>query len=158
MKSLSSRNVTKPRKCHVSREWGLLAESGTNWLQSCAARTTSANAKWSKADVTLYDPSVPGSAPSKALKALVRQGIPDDLRPDLWLLFSGGLAKKKAAPPGHYALLLRKAAQGASGVCIYLFSSAVQVFSGRHQFVEQYCWMSSLLKSAGMQGRWTLRP
>ena len=60
---------------------------------------------------------MPGSAPSKALKALVRQGIPDDLRPDLWLLFSGGLAKKKAAPPGHYALLLRKAAQGASGVC-----------------------------------------
>ncbi|CAK0782973.1 hypothetical protein CVIRNUC_006168 [Coccomyxa viridis] len=82
---------------------------------SCAARTTSANTKWNKADVTLYDPSVLGSAPSKALKALVRQGIPDDLRPDLWLLFSGGLAKKKAAPPGHYALLLRKAAQCASG-------------------------------------------
>ena len=109
--------MTKLRTCHVSREWGLLAESDTIWLQSCAARTTSANAKWSKADVTLYDPSVLGSAPSKALKALVRQGIPDDLRPDLWLLFSGGLAKKRAAPPGHYALLLRKTAQGASGVC-----------------------------------------
>ena len=131
--------MTKSCKRHVSREWGLLAESGTKWLQSCAARTTSANTKWSKADVTLYDPSVLGSAPSKALKALVRQGIPDDLRPDLWLLFSGGLAKKKAAPPGHYALLLRKAAQGASGVCTYCSSSPVEVFSRLHQFVEQYC-------------------
>jgi hypothetical protein len=59
---------------------------------------------------------VTGSMPSKALKSLVRQGIPDDLRPDLWLLFSGGLAKKKASPPGQYTTLLRKAALGASGV------------------------------------------
>ena len=84
-------------------------------LQSCAARTTSANAKWDKADITLYDPSVPGTAPSKALKTLVRQGIPDDLRPHLWLLFSGGLAKKRASPPGHFAMLQRKALLGASG-------------------------------------------
>ncbi len=77
---------------------------------------TSANAKWSKTDITLYDPSVPSSTPSKALKTLVRQGISDDLRPDLWLLFSGGLAKKKACPPGQYTTLLRKAAVGASGV------------------------------------------
>ncbi len=75
-----------------------------------------ANGKWDKADITLYDPSVPGTAPSKALKTLVRQGIPDDLRPHLWLLFSGGLAKKKASPPGHFAMLQRKAALGTSGV------------------------------------------
>ncbi len=93
-------------------------------LQSCAARTTSANAKWDKADITLYDPSVPGSAPSKALKTLVRQGIPDDLRPHLWLLFSGGLAKKRASPPGHFAMLQRKAALATSGV--HLFSSCIQ--------------------------------
>lgn len=85
-------------------------------LQSCAARTTSANAKWDKADITLYDPSVPGTAPSKALKTLVRQGIPDDLRPHLWLLFSGGLAKKRASPPGHFAMLQRKAILGTSGL------------------------------------------
>ena len=59
---------------------------------------------------------MPSSSPSKALKTLVRQGIPDDLRPDLWLLFSGGLAKKKASPPGHYTMLQRKAALGASGI------------------------------------------
>ena len=59
---------------------------------------------------------MPGSSPSKALKTLVRQGIPDDLRPDLWLLFSGGFAKKKASPPGHYTMLQRKAALGASGM------------------------------------------
>ena len=96
---------------------------------------TSANAKWSKTDITLYDPSVPGSTPSKALKTLVRQGIPDDLRPDLWLLFSGGLAKKKASPPGQYTTLLRKAALSASGLlplpilpaCMY------QMLSGRFQ-------------------------
>ena len=54
--------------------------------------------------------------PTKALKALVRGGIPAALRPDLWLRFSGGLSRKAAAPPAYYASLVRRAALAPSGV------------------------------------------
>ena len=69
--------------------------------------------RWAKADTSSYDPAQPLSSPSKALKALVRAGIPVELRPNLWLCFSGGAAKKAVAPPRHYASLLRRATAAA---------------------------------------------
>ena len=39
------------------------------------------NNRWAKADVKSFDPTV--TEPTKALKALVRGGIPAALRPDL---------------------------------------------------------------------------
>lgn len=50
-----------------------------------------------------WSPSTP--TPPKALKLLVRDGIPPSLRPSLWLQFSGGLARQQAAPAGYYASL-----------------------------------------------------
>jgi hypothetical protein len=80
---------------------------------------TTAKAWGAKADViAAFDPASPDplrSSPSKALKALVRAGIPEELRPDLWLRFSGGGAKKGAAPAGFYAALQRRAALAPSG-------------------------------------------
>lgn len=70
--------------------------------------------RWAKADTSSFDPAQPLSSPSKALKALVRAGIPPELRPDLWLRFSGGAARKVAAPPRHYAALQRRAAAAAN--------------------------------------------
>lgn len=69
--------------------------------------------RWAKADLSSYKPAQPLSSPSKALKALVRAGIPAELRPDLWLRFSGGAARKAAARPGLYAALHRRAATSA---------------------------------------------
>ena len=72
--------------------------------------------KWVKMDVTTYDPAAKSTAgtaqPSKALKALVRGGIPSALRPAVWLHFSGGAAKKAAASAGFYSNLQRRSAAG----------------------------------------------
>jgi hypothetical protein len=70
--------------------------------------------RWAKADTSSFDPAQPLSSPSKALKALVRAGIPAELRPDLWLRFSGGAARKAAAPLRHYAALQRRAGAAAN--------------------------------------------
>jgi len=48
----------------------------------------------------------PFNKSKEGLEELVRDGIPDDLRAKVWFEFSGGAAKKAAAPDGHYAHLL----------------------------------------------------
>lgn len=88
---------------------GLSAEETRTRGASAARETTMAN-RWAKVDTSLFDPAQPVSSPSKTLKALVRGGIPVDLRPKLWLHFSGGAARKAAAPPRYYAALLQRAA------------------------------------------------
>ncbi len=95
---------------HLSFTAHVLSLMGLIAMQASAARETTTANRWAKVDICLFDPAQPVSSPSKALKALVRSGIPVDLRPNLWLLLSGGAARKAAAPPRHYAALLRRAA------------------------------------------------
>ena len=64
-----------------------------------------AASKWSNPSVRSWTWSPGCQAPPKALKLLVRDGIPPSFRPALWLQFSGGLVRQRAAPAGYYASL-----------------------------------------------------
>ena len=101
--------------------------------------------RWTKADVQSFDSSV--NDPSKALKALVRGGIPAALRPDLWLRFSGGLNRKAAAPPAYYASLQRRAALAPSGV-LDAAELAVELSRafGAHAFLSSAKGLRSVLR------------
>ena len=90
----------------------MAADNPCACLAAAAARAMTTAKAWAKVDLTAFDPSL---EPPKPLKALVRGGIPQPLRPDLWLLFSGGAARKAAAPAGYYTALQRRAAAAPSG-------------------------------------------
>jgi hypothetical protein len=73
--------------------------------QACVAREAKmAERKWAKESV-LQTLSLDTTAP-RATKQLVREcGIPEKLRPAVWLKLSGGLAKSQQYPPGIYSEL-----------------------------------------------------
>ena len=101
--------------------------------------------RWTKADVQSYDPKC--NDPPKALKALVRGGIPAALRPDLWLRFSGGLNRKAAAPPAYYASLQRRAALAPCGM-VDAAEVAVELSRafGAHAFLSSAIGVRSVLR------------
>ncbi|KAK9807100.1 hypothetical protein WJX73_005022 [Symbiochloris irregularis] len=74
--------------------------------EACVTKEEKAATKWLGAtELSSWAWSSTTQAPPKALKLLVREGIPPALRPSLWLRFSGGLTRQRAAPAGYYASL-----------------------------------------------------
>ena len=63
------------------------------------------SSRWLDPSVRAWSWSPGGQPPPKHLKLLVRDGIPPQLRPTLWLQFSGGLARQQSAPARYYASL-----------------------------------------------------
>ena len=76
-------------------------------------------------NLTCLPPSVP-----RKLKHLVRKGIPQALRPKMWLQFSGGLALRSHSPEGHYQALLAAAPKLAKSSLLQLDSATAKTFPG----------------------------
>lgn len=96
-------------RCFPAKPLGVRCQTASShelWgLQACVSREERATARWRDPTLSAWS-WIPGcQPPPKALKLAVRDGIPPQLRPKLWLQFSGGLARQQAAPLGYYASL-----------------------------------------------------
>ena len=101
-------------------------------MQRALARDRKVAKDWDPKALPTWQPdltSLPSSVPRK-LKQLVRKGIPQPLRPKLWLQFSGGLALRSHSPEGHYQALLAAAPKLAKSSLLQLDSATAKTFPG----------------------------
>ena len=86
---------------------------------------------WDPKALPTWQPDLFNSSPvPRKFKLLVRRGIPQELRPQLWLQFSGGLALRAHSPQGHYQDLLAAAPKLAKSSLLQLDVAAAKSFPG----------------------------
>ncbi|KAK9863392.1 hypothetical protein WJX84_005091 [Apatococcus fuscideae] len=108
-----------------------LTEADQATRQRALARDRKVAKEWDPRALPTWQPdlSVPSTVPRK-LKQLVRKGIPQELRPRLWLQFSGGLALRSHSPENHYQALLAAAPRLAKSSLLQLDSATAKTFPG----------------------------
>ncbi len=101
-------------------------------VQRALARDRKVAKDWDPKALPTWQPDLsdaPSAVPRK-LRLLVRKGIPQELRPQLWLQFSGGLALRSHSPEGHYKALVEAAPKLTKTSLLQLSTAVSKTFPG----------------------------